>query len=394
MPRLSHNRVPKYRCHHASGRAVVALDGKTFYLGEHGTKASRAEYDRLIAEWVANGRRLPNKKHDVTVMELLDAFWPIVVGWHKPPVGVKVSKEARKFRTVLRPLRQLYGHTPGVDFGPLRLKTLRQAWVDAGLCRKGVNGNVQRIKRLFQWATENELLPPSIYHGLLAVKGLRVGRSEAPESVPVKPVPDADIAAVKPLVSHHIRAMIEVAELTGMRPSEISGMKGTELDVSGRLWIYSPAQHKTIRFGKERTIHIGPRAQRVLTPFLKTDLAAYLFDPRDADAERRAQLHAARKTPMSCGNKPGSNRKRSPMRKPREQYTSDSFRRAVHRACDRAGIARWSPGRLRHNAATMLRKEYGLEAARVILGHSSSAVTELYAEIDKKKAAEIMLEVG
>jgi flagellar motility protein MotE (MotC chaperone) len=39
-------------------------------------------------------------------------------------------------------------------------------------------------------------------------------------------------------------------------------------------------------------------------------------------------------------------------------------------------------------------KEFGLDAARVILGHTSAAVTEIYAEMDRKKAAEIMSVVG
>jgi hypothetical protein len=48
---------PKY-CHHKnSGRAFVIIDGKWTYLGDHGTQASRDEYDRLIGEWIARGRR-------------------------------------------------------------------------------------------------------------------------------------------------------------------------------------------------------------------------------------------------------------------------------------------------------------------------------------------------
>jgi hypothetical protein len=57
MPRLSKS-LPKYRKHRASGQAVVRLSGKDFYLGPIGSAASRLEYDRLISEWVANGRRL------------------------------------------------------------------------------------------------------------------------------------------------------------------------------------------------------------------------------------------------------------------------------------------------------------------------------------------------
>ncbi|NOS99474.1 MAG: site-specific integrase [Phycisphaerales bacterium] len=54
----------------------------------------------------------------------------------------------------------------------------------------------------------------------------------------------------------------------------------------------------------------------------------------------------------------------------------------------------WSPNRLRHNAATFLRKEFGIEVARVVLGHTSAGTTEIYAEIDQTKAAEVMAQVG
>ena len=39
---------PKYHKHKASGQASVTIDGKDFYLGPHGTKASRID-DALSA---------------------------------------------------------------------------------------------------------------------------------------------------------------------------------------------------------------------------------------------------------------------------------------------------------------------------------------------------------
>ena len=54
----------------------------------------------------------------------------------------------------------------------------------------------------------------------------------------------------------------------------------------------------------------------------------------------------------------------------------------------------WHPHQLRHNAATFLRKEFGLETARIILGHRSAAITEVYAELDQKKAMEAIVRVG
>ena len=39
-------------------QAVVTLNGHDHYLGKHGTPQSQAEYDRLIALWLGNGRCL------------------------------------------------------------------------------------------------------------------------------------------------------------------------------------------------------------------------------------------------------------------------------------------------------------------------------------------------
>ena len=56
---------------------------------------------------------------------------------------------------------------------------------------------------------------------------------------------------------------------------------------------------------------------------------------------------------------------------------------------------RWHPHQLRHNAATEIRRAFGLEAAQLALGHSSAQVTAaVYAERDHNKVAEIMRQVG
>ena len=52
-------------------------------------------------------------------------------------------------------------------------------------------------------------------------------------------------------------------------------------------------------------------------------------------------------------------------------------------------ISVWTPHRLRHNAATRVRRDFGLEAAQVILGHARADVTQLYAETDRSRAIEV-----
>ena len=179
-----------------------------------------------------------------------------------------------------------------------------------------------------------------------------------------------------------------------MRPAEVCVLRPCDVDRSGDVWLYRPASHKTQHHGKERVVFFGPQAQSVLLRYLARAPEDYCFQPRDSEAKRRAAQHAARKTPLSCGNRPGTNRKRKPKKQPRDHYTTDSYRRAIHYACDKAGIERWSPNRLRHSAATEIRKKFGLEAAQVALGHSTADITQVYAERDRGKGIEVARQIG
>ena len=53
-----------------------------------------------------------------------------------------------------------------------------------------------------------------------------------------------------------------------------------------------------------------------------------------------------------------------------------------------------SPNRLRHAAATEIRKQFGLEAAQVALGHRQADVTQIYAERNLTLAAEVAKKIG
>ena len=54
----------------------------------------------------------------------------------------------------------------------------------------------------------------------------------------------------------------------------------------------------------------------------------------------------------------------------------------------------WHPHQLRHNAATAFRKQHGLDVAQVLLGHHSADITQIYAEIDRSKAIDVVRKVG
>lgn len=408
MAKRQNSRVPSYRRHKPTGQAVVTINGKDFYLGTWNTKASKLEYDRLIAEWMANGRRLKTDATDTTVVEVVNAYRKYAEDYYRKN-GV-VTREYGCIKEALKLVCGLYGRTNANDFGPLALKAVRQKMLDNGWSRGYINKATGRIRRCFKWAVENELVRPDMYHGLMAVSGLRKGRSEAREPGPVLPVDDATVQATLPHLSEIVADMIRFQRLTGCRPGEVCILRPCDVDTSGDVWTYRPESHKTEHHGRERQIPIGPKAQVILRPYLLRAKESYCFSPSDSERKRREEAHAQRETPLKYGNRPGTNRKSKPKRLAGDRYTNDSYRRAVHRACDLAfrpeaelegnvlkqwqSEHRWSPNQLRHSAATEIRKRFGLEAAQVTLGHASADITQVYAERDLAKAIEVMREVG
>ena len=372
----------------------MTIDGKDFYLGRYASEPSRVEYDRLIAEWLSNGRRLPTSSSgrpvDLTINEMLLSYLSYADSYYNK--NGKPTVEPGNIRLALRPLRQLYGHTGARDFGPVKLKSVRQAMIEANLCRSEINRRIGRLIRAFKWAVSEELVPSSVHESLRTVSGLRHGRADVRESEPVKPVADASIDAIRPFVARQVWAMIELQRLSGMRPGEVVAMRTIDVEMTEKVWTYCPETHKTEHHGKRRRIHLGPKAQEILRLWLRSGPEEYLFSPAEAAAERREELRLQRRTPVQPSQQ--SRAKRSPRKCPGTAYSVDSYRRAIAYGCARAGILRWHPHQLRHNAATRLRKEFGIDAARVVLGHSSSAVTEIYAEIDETKAIAAMEKFG
>jgi len=388
MPALTQSN-PKYRKHRASGQAVVTLDGRDHYLGPHGTKTSWTEYDRLIALWLANGRHLPQADSDLTIVEMLAAFRRHAKRHYRR--DGQPTATIRNIDDSIRRLKLLFGRERVREFGPLKLQAL-QAVLSKSLARRTVNDRIGWIKLIFRWAVSQEMAPPSLAHALNTVRGLQRGRTEARETEPVRPVDDATIDATLAHLPTVVADMVRFQRLTGCRPSEVCILRPSDLDRSADVWLYRPSAHKTQHLGRERIIFVGPQAQSVLRPYLLRNSAANCFSPQESERKRLAKMRAARKTPVQPSQQ--DRRKRKPKLQPTECYNKTTYRRAVVRACEKAGIAAWSPNRLRHTAATKIRQRFGLEAAQVCLGHSRADVTQVYAERDAGLGITVARQIG
>ncbi|MGD0767780.1 MAG: hypothetical protein ABSB42_06240 [Tepidisphaeraceae bacterium] len=191
------------------------------YLGIFGTSASKAGYNQIIAEWLAAGRRRPTDPQAITIAEVVAAFRRHASVYYGPD-----SQTPTNIDEALRPVVRLYGKTPAVEFGPLRLKTVRESMIATGRVRSNINHQISRIRSAFKWAAENELIPASICHGLMAVKGLQAGRCGAVESEPEKKSP---------------------TQSRKQRPTIWQPALATVLD---RRWevVHQPLQHRRQRF--------------------------------------------------------------------------------------------------------------------------------------------------
>ncbi len=196
-----------------------------------------------------------------------------------------------------------------------------------------------------------------------------------------------------------------------------------DLDTSENVWTYVPGSdeahgaHKNAWREQDRVIAIGPQAQAILRPWLRTDLGAYLFQPKEAQAQRHQERREARQSPMTP-SQARRGRVSKPQRAAGDRYSVMAYCQAIYVAClrlearrrrlklkelraaiaagqvQRTDIPRWHPNQLRHAKATELRREFGIDAARVVLGHRSLAITETYAELDRGQAVKIMEKVG
>jgi len=441
---------PTYRRKAVRGRnyAVVTLtdaathERRDVILGPYGSPESRQRYGRALADWEAAGRRLPPPvargpapAAGPTVADLCDAYERANADRYGPSHWGQVTACTRLFRA-------MYGSDPVAQVGPNALRIVRAAMVagDPGAepkprkpwSRRIANRGARLLVAVYKWGVARELVPAAAYHAVQTLEPLRAG--EAPDPEPVRPVADDVVEATCQHMLPVVRAMVRLQAATGMRPGELVEMRTGDLDRTGSVWTYTPAEHKTRHHGHTRTIYIGPRGQAVLKPWLRADPDAFVFQPAEAVAEQRTERHRRRVTPPNHGNRPGTNQTLAPKRRPGDRYTVASYRRAIVRAADaadrearaRAGHSRcpackgrgevtkrtpcpecegagydggrivphWHPHQLRHSFGTAVRKDFGIEAARVALGHKHVSISELYAERDMTVGVQVAKAIG
>jgi hypothetical protein len=213
--------TPTYRLHKATGQAVVTVNGKDHYLGKHGSKESKQRYDQLIGQWLSRGRATAETSaEDITITEVCAGYFEYAKSYYTVPVGYRDSHGhcAVYVAPAIRWLKKMFGNMKAADFRPRHLAAIQDQMAKTDrdwkhgkklkLSRGYINDLSGQIKRLLKWAAFNELVPASVYHGVVACPRLKPGRTEARETAPVTPVDTADIEKTKPFLSSQLRDMV------------------------------------------------------------------------------------------------------------------------------------------------------------------------------------------
>jgi integrase len=395
-------RVPSYRLHKPTGLGVVTLSGKDFYLGPYDSPEARQQYLKLLSEWESSSRSQsfgePNEY--LTMAQVALSYLEYAREYYGPD-----SSEYVNLKLAVKPISSLYADFPARSFGPAEFKACRQWWLtNPDRTRQYVNKQVKRLLRVIKWAVSEGKMRPEAHMACKCVEPLKLGKCRAPESLKVTTVHDDRVTAVLAELSPIVADMVRFQRATGARPGEVCLLKPSMVTRTGDVWKIELTEHKTAYRNKSRTIFVGPKAQAILTKYLLRDKNAYCFSPSESMQWLLRKRELARKTPPSCGNRAGTNRKLRPAKKPGEHYTSASYAQAVRQACCKVfpepeelegngpALKRWrkanwfAPNQLRHNRATEIRAELGLEAASAVLGHSSQVITLIYAEKNEQLA--------
>lgn len=394
--------IPAYQKEGNTGRArmfIYDASGKrrSISLGTYGSPESLKAYADMLALHVVSPPPVPKKvpsfrpKKNALVGEICAAYLEHAATYYRREDGTQTN-EYRLTVTIVSALEPEHGSS-AAKFGRATLAAIRERMIAKGWTRQHVNAQVRRVRTMWRWAEEHELLPEGSWGRLMILRGLKKGRSAAPEESEIQPVSDADIAATLPHLSPTVARMVRFHRLTACRPQDVCGLAWEWIDRTAAVWVYSPKQHKTAHLSHARGLLIGPAAQGVMG---EPAVTGFVFSPRAALAEVNAARRANRKTKLYPSHLAEIERKRNtgPKRTPGERFSVQAYCRAIERACVRAGIAPWSPNQLRHAALTDLRAKFGLEVARAVAGHRNAATTERYADPSMGAARKAMEAVG
>jgi integrase len=364
-------RTPKLR-KSSNGRAVVEYRRRRYWLGKYGSQEAEAAYQEWLAQFRAGELDNPGLPaiRRMSIASLAVRYLEFAESYSTPVDFVHV-------RETVRAVVKLFRNSDACDFGAPQLLSVQSELIRREYRHRTINNRIGRIRFWFRWAVA--AVPESGVTGsqcadLATVVGIRAGRPNlegltATASRKIDPVAWSVAETVLPFLSADVAAMVHIQYACGMRPGEVVRMRECEIDTSGDVWFFAPADHKNAWRGKGLVKAIPASVQGVVASFFGRHPDAYMFQPGRPDKS-------------NTSGKVG------------DHYTTTSYRRAVTRGIARARLAgfdvpSWTPNQLRHAIATDISSRFGQQAAQRWLGHDDLSTTAIYAESTRRELVEI-----
>ena len=285
---------PSYLAHNQSGRGIAIWRDPTntrrtrLLPGPFNSSESIAAFKKLQVE-LATSPTSNVERTDISVAEVFAAYLEYARNYYANADG-SPSKELPAIKSAMNPADALYGDLNAAEFGPQKLKVVRQKMIESDWCRSLVNRRINCIRRVFKWAASEELIPVSTFEALRTLAGLRRGRTEARESAPVRPV---DPVVVDSTLPYLLRELAQGGKSSRRERRRTPRRDGREVE--------GPFTGKT----RDRTVAAGQRsrtarAMRARYRTVRADLLpesvslALRFVPSRFDGSD-ADLHARRR---------------------------------------------------------------------------------------------------
>ena len=402
--RSTKSRLLKYAHHKRSNRAYISYPKgrhhkryQEWLPGPYDSDGSREAYERSLAyylshsdvpPWVqANNERgvvdfqtpagvPPNRpvpdglqsadEYPLTVAELCEKF-------ERRKLKHYSHSEACLYRVAIRRLCHQFGSRPAASIGVDELEEVREMFEDAGNCQKTINGQVTRIRAIFQFGVQRKDIPASVARDLKSLERLKKGRVNKP----IKPVSEAVFRETREHLPQEARDLLDVLWFCGARSGELFKLRVEDLRRKApELWVYRLEEHKTAMYGHERVVYFGPESIAILKRLIKDKKPGDLVFTRPQQTDYRN----TRRWKHTGGT----------------AWDRHSLGNLIARICQAHQIPRWHPHQIRHAFGTRLYNAPGgsIAGTQALLGHARATTTSRYAKADTSVAERLAQDLG
>ena len=318
---------------------------KRLYLGSNEAKAKAGLHRHLASYYDGLGENAADSKptvrrpgNTISLVELAVRF----IRWNK---SNRAPGTWKNYRDGLKHIVGRYKNKLAIELTPSDVEQVKSSMIGKGYAARTINIMVTSIKRLYNWAVKQRLLPDNALAGVEHVSAyVNAPDHPQPKHLPLeRAIQCIELCRESPPLGD----LCEMLLLTGMRVGELVRVTWQDIDFGQRL--ISLARHKTSgrNNSRPRAIPLCDRAIEILR--------------RQADEDVDAEAPVFR----GIGGQP---------------FTVDTLHCRLQRLrLKHEELATFSFHRLRHTCATYLaRLRVPERIAQAILGHNSTLMTRYY----------------